>query len=171
MARPRGFMPVSRRSQKTTDWGVGAGGTVLTSLTASGSSILGAGAAPVEPKTIVRTRGLFSASLTVGAAGNGFFGAVGIGIVSQPAFTAGIASMPTPISEAVWEGWMWYSFFDCRTGVNPDDGSSIHRIEVDSKAMRKVSNDDVIFAAIEVVEVGTATLEVQFDTRILLKSP
>ena len=43
------------------------------------------------------------------------------------------------------------------------------RIEVDSKAMRKLEEGIVIFGAMDVTEVGASSMQVLFDTRLLLK--
>ena len=81
--------------------------------------------------------------LTAAAAGDGFFGAVGIGIVTNQAFVAGVTSMPEPFDEVNWDGWMWHFFFDIRSvtatigdGVNAASVSQL--LTIDSKAMRKL---------------------------------
>ena len=43
------------------------------------------------------------------------------------------------------------------------------RVDVDSKAMRKCSVDETIFAVIEVAELGTASLSWSFNSRLLFK--
>ena len=121
---------------------------------------------------MVRTRGLFSATLISGTtAGDGFFGAVGIAKVSDQAFTAGIGSMPTPLSESFWDGWLWHSFFDLRvaSGATENWEGGITRLVIDSKAMRKFDANEVLYAAFDVVLIGTAAMNVFFDTRLLLK--
>ena len=159
------------RSRRLTEWGVGPGGTSVTTLTASGSSILGSGLITTEAATIIRIRGFFSGTLqTAGAIGEGFFGAVGIAKVQTQAFQAGIASLPTPISEADSDAWMWHSFFDIRSGViGASDGSGVVRMEVDSKSMRKFEGvEETMFAAVEVVEIGSVDVDFFFDSRVLL---
>jgi hypothetical protein len=104
------------------------------------------------------------------SAGDGYQGAMGIGLASSAAFTAGIGSLPTPITEAAWDGWLWHRFFSVHGGVA--DGSTnagSYQIEVDSKAMRKVSDEMTIFMAGEFTEIGTALMSVFFDSRMLLK--
>ncbi len=44
-------------------------------------------------------------------------------------------------------------------------------VVVDTKAMRKFPAEMSIYAALEVVEIGTATLNVFFDSRALGKLP
>jgi len=162
----------SRGPRRLTDWVQGPGGTGITSLSASGSAILGSGTGPSKAVTIVRTRGILDAFLTQGtASGDGFFGAVGIGIVATPAFTAGITALPTPITELTWDGWLYHSFISCHLGENVGGNNSAEhqRIEVDSKAMRKLEPGQTVFAAVEVVEIGTGVLSVFFNCRQLFK--
>jgi len=103
-------------------------------------------------------------------------GAVGIGIASLAAVTAGIASVPTPITEQSWEGWLWWSAFGVlATTATEADGvnafSTVAEFELDSKAMRKFGEDMAFFTAIEVVETGTASISVSHDTRMLFALP
>ena len=181
MARSRRFVsasPVRTTSKRQTVWDFGPSDVGQT-LSGTGAAVWVTGiqlASSQQKVTLVRTRGVVSLQLGSGAAiFDGFQGAVGIGIVSLPAFTAGIASMPTPRSDVGWPGWLWHSFFDLRTlsatfsdGVNGGPAAAV-RLEVDSKAMRKFAEDQVIFGAIEVVEQGTSTMRILAETRLLYK--
>ena len=172
MARPRGFSRQDRGPKRLTNWGLGPGSVTAEAFAASTAAILGSGITFGAAGTIVRIRGEFSCMLTsFTGAGDGFQGAVGIGIASSAAFTAGIASLPTPLTEAAWDGWMWHRFFGCRgNGTSPDGvGLGSFRAEIDSKAMRKVSDEMTMFAVAEVVETGTASMLIFLDTRALLK--
>jgi len=164
-----------QRPRRESSWGVGPGGTVTTSIANSSSVLVGGGIVPLtDGITLVRTRGelsLYLSSATAALAG--FQGAFGIGIVEAPAFSAGIASVPTPISEADSENWLYHTFFSC-VAIEPTEtfsnsGSAAVRFSVDSRAMRKFDLAKRIYAAIEVVEVGTAVLQVDFDSRMLFK--
>ena len=126
--------------------------------------------------TIVRIRGLVSLKLTgTDTAGGGFFGALGIGLASTPAFTAGQASLPTPISEVDWPGWIWHQFFSVSSntatiadGVNAVGATQ--NIVIDTKAMRKQGQEMVMFGVIEGSrEGGTATVIMDADCRMLNK--
>ena len=166
-----------QRSQRLTQWGQGPGGLASNSLTGTGSQLLGSAIAFGAAGTVVRIRGWFDAYLSsYTTAGDGFQGAVGIGLVSEAAFDAGIASVPTPITEAAWDGWMWHQFFGAHGGlaagssaVGVGQGVAGVSREIDTKAMRKVSDEMVVFAVIEATEVGTAVLLVNLDSRLLLK--
>jgi len=131
---------------------------------------------------LVRTRGDLSLFLSVAADVAGFHGAFGIGVIGSPAFTAGVASVPTPITEEGWGGWLYHRYFSCFAGgaiatataaqqadqVNATSGA-LH-IEVDSKAMRKLDVNETIYAALEVVLQGASgTLRWTFNSRTLFK--
>ena len=174
MAHSRGSI---RRSQRRrTAWSVGTGGTGLISGASSQSVIAGSGLIPNQDGlTIVRTRGLFDWFLDgPGTAdGDGYFGAFGIGIVTDAAFAAGITAIPTPITEQDWDGWFYHTFLsvhqpDVTFGGSP---AAHQRIEVDSKAMRKIAVGETVVAVIEVVEIGTATFNAFWDSRQLAKLP
>ena len=102
--------------------------------------------------------------------GGGFAGAVGIGLVTDQAFAAGVASVPTPVTESAWDGWIYHRFFDTRAASTATDtfAGSFERWEMDSKAMRKWDEDMTLFAVTEVVEAGVCTLRVRADSRLLV---
>ena len=111
--------------------------------------------------------------ITASAAADGFFGAIGYGITTLAAVTAGVASVPTPLTEGDWDGWLHHQFFDCHLGLaGSADGAGYQRVEIDSKAMRKIPDADYIpFAVVEFVEAGTASLEFNLGTRMLVALP
>ena len=125
----------------------------------------------------MRIRGEFLAFLSLATdALDGFSGAVGIGIATVTAITAGVASVPTPITEAESDNWLWHRFFALKAGgpfiTTADPGGNLStqlRIEIDSKAMRKNPLELALYAAVEVVEVGTATVSFHLDSRVLDK--
>ncbi len=122
--------------------------------------------------TIIRLRGFTELQLTsVGSPGDGFSGALGIGIVTEAAFDIGISAMPTPVTEVEWEGWMYHQWFSLHASDTALDVPPLS-FQIDSKAMRKFGSDMTIFAAIETdFEDGAAVLDVRFATRMLLKLP
>ena len=115
--------------------------------------------------TLVRTRGDLSLFLSIATDVGGYHGAFGIAVASAPAVVAGILSVPTPITEEDWDGWLYHRYFSCFAGgaiaaataaqqadqVNATS-AALH-FEVDSKAMRKLSVDESVYAAIEVIQV------------------
>jgi len=174
-----------RTPRRRSEWGLGPGGSAITQLTGTGSVFLGSGiVSSTLPITVVRIRGellLFLSSAT--AALDGYTGAFGIGRVATSAFSAGITAVPTPVAEQSWEGWLYHRYFSI-TAATPMDGQAATdtdvlnnvtaalRIEVDTKAMRKLEEDEqTIYAALEAVEVGGATLKMFFDSRMLALMP
>jgi len=174
VARRNGFSPRRRSGAGVArDWGFGTGGTGLTTIDSSSSAILGAGVQTTGSElTLLRTRGIVDLFLRggVNAPGDGFFGAVGIAIASDQAFTAGVASLPTPLSEASANVWLWHQYLSVHgEATDVGEASSNQRIEIDSKAMRKFDANQVMYCCIEVVEIGTAELNVFMDSRILFQ--
>ncbi len=179
MAHSRGLRFPSRSAglKRRTAWDDGTGGTTQTAFSGSASIFVGSGLQPtVDGLTIIRWRGYFKVYLTlVTSVNDGFAGAFGIGIVKAPAFAAGIASVPTPLTEASSEDWLYHQFFSIHGPVvsSTDLGSAatVFETEIDSKAMRKVNVDDRLYAAAEFLETGTATGVMWHDSRILAKLP
>ena len=137
-----------------------------------GSLLMTTGAAAgVDGLTLVRTRGELLIRLTAASAiSEGFFGAFGIGVVTVAAFTAGAASVPTPVTEETWDGWLYHTYWQCISqSAGVIENSSWYRKTIDSKAMRKLAVDEIIFAVVEFTEVGTSGVSFNFNSRILMK--
>jgi len=173
MARRRGFPVQSRTQRRVTSWGQGPEDTGTT-LTATGAAVWTSGVAlNLESKaTIVRTRGLITFGIVgaAGADGDRMCGAAGIGIVSTDAFAAG--ATPDAVSDATWPGWLWYAHWDVSDGdIDRDNGavSRYQRIVIDSKAMRKLGQNETVFGSVEAVETGAVSMEFVAQSRILLK--
>ncbi len=124
----------------------------------------------MEGLTIGRIRGHLYVTQAAGtSAGDGFVGAFGICVVTTAAVTAGIASVPTPITEAGFDGWMYWTALAVQfrgTAVGDGPASYVER-EVDVKAMRKNNIDETLIGVFEFMETGTATMEFYFDSRVL----
>ena len=176
MLHRRGLNRVSGANRRRTGWEEGVGGSAITTLTASGSSVLGSALAiGTDGVTMIRTRGFLEMFLTAATtAGDGFTGAIGIGKSTTQAFAVGITALPVPVTDADWDGWLYHQFFSVHSAsalqafTTP---SSVIRMPVESKGMRKAGLDDVFFAVIEVTEIGVSSLSVFFDTRMLFKLP
>ncbi len=180
MALRRGLSRVQTiGARRKTTWGLAPGSTAPVATTTPGSVFIGAAIAfSVDGITVVRIRGRFKAWLNLAtAAQDGFAGAFGIGIASAAAVTAGIASVPTPLSDQSGENWLYWSAFSIKspkafaadTVPVGEVLSANHDEVVDSKAMRKVGTEQVIYTCFEVVEVGTAGMQAYFDGRMLIK--
>ncbi len=135
---------------------------------ASGGATLVASFPFEEPLTIIRTRGMISVKPTSYAVDLSIAGAVGIGVVSAEAFTAGIASVPEPFSDGDWGGWfVWRSFghhYEVLDATSSLLGS--WSMEIDSKAMRKVTPNEVM---VVVAESQVGAFEIFDGTRHLFK--
>jgi len=163
--------------RRRTSWVVGP--TASNISMSSGSQVLwttGVGQL-VDGETLVRVRGVASVFLnSFTAAGDGFFGAMGIAITTDEAFASGAGAVPSPLNDVDWDGWLWHSFFDVR-GVSGTIGDGVNanavyqRIEIDSKAMRKWKAGTTLFGIVDQIESGTAIAEVNADCRILVKLP
>ena len=92
------------------------------------------------PATILRARGSIVATLEAPiAAGDMAKFTFGLGIISTDSFTAG-TSVPDPAGEPDYP-WLWWTEFALTTEVatiNDSFGLHSHRVEVDTKAMRRV---------------------------------
>ena len=113
---------------------------------------------------------------------DGYIGAFGIGMVTDQAFTAGIASIPGPLNDDEWDGWLYHSYFALHASAAigdvvsaaddfPNVQAAALRLEIDSKAMRKTKRGMVMVAAVEVEETGDAVLQWFFNCRQLFKLP
>jgi len=178
MAPRRGFTRTvqTRSPRRQTSWADGYL-AVATAISANGKTLVQGLAltAGVTEATIVRMRGEVLAFLSAGdIALAGFQLGIGMGIVSTDAFNAGAASVPGPLSDQDWEGWMWYQLVQLSSVSSAIQGlvapSAQVRIPVDSKAMRKLSDNEVLALVYETTdEVGVAVAQVSTMTRMLLK--
>ena len=178
-----------RSLRRKTNWAIGpqtAGDGASIAIGSSQALLAANGAQVIESGiTLVRLRGSLNLFLTSAAAlGDGFHGAFGIGIATLPAFTIGVTAVPTPITEESWNGWLYHRYFGIFSGgpiaaataaqeaLQVNSTSAALNFEVDSKAMRKLNTDTVIFAALEVIELGaSSTMEFAFNSRLLVKLP
>ena len=121
--------------------------------------------------TLVRTRGeiLLRLSTTAGGTTDGMGGAVGIAIASENAFGVGITGIMNPFDDSEWDGWIFHSFFHFNGPATL--GSAFQRIEIDSKAMRKIGALDVLYGAVDTIETGVEVIQMVSDTRMLFKIP
>jgi len=173
-----GFPARMSRPRRRTGWQRGTGGTTSTALSSTGAQFVGNAVSVLEDGfTVVRTRGYYQVHLTLATAvNNGFLGAFGIAIASTAAVAAGIGSVPTPLTEQTWEGWLYWSAFAVK-GITATTADGVNALAhytkeiIDSKAMRKIGSDMSLYAAVDVVEGGVSTAELFHDSRMLFKLP
>ncbi len=177
MARGRSFRQgrvfIPRR---TTSWDEGPGSNTLVTYSVSTTTILGAALAVlIGGDTLIRTRGLLTVELqSITSAGDGFGGAVGLGLASTDAVVAGVGSLPNPVDDLDWEGWIWHQFVNVFSAATIEDNWSpgdAQQIQIDSKAMRKADDNLSFFFSGQFTEVGTAEMDVRVDSRMLFKLP
>ncbi len=116
--------------------------------------------------TIVRTRGIVDLHGTTLVADVDFGGAYGICVVSDEAFAAGTASIPRPFDDADWGGWLVWGAFARHQEFLDGTGTALPNWSenIDSKAMRKVGNNETIVA---LVESQTGSFDFAFTFRML----
>ena len=178
---PRGLVRSARgfpqRQRRKTAWDLGPGDTSETLFNATQSLFLGQGFQIIaEGLTLIRIRGQFSMNIeTAAAIGERMIGAFGIAIVTDQAFAAGISAVPTPIDEQLHDSWLFWRAIQLQainvTETFGNAGSGRVEFEVDTKAMRKLTPNDTIYAVVQVVENGTVTANAFFDSRALFKLP
>ena len=156
--------------RRPTSWLTGPA-LIPTSVSAIGNTIFSTGLQILEDGvTLVRTRGevLLRLTTTAGGVTDGVRGAVGIAMASENAFGAGTASLMDPFGDSEWDGWLWHSFFHLAGA--PADLGAVQRLDVDSKAMRKVAALDVLYGAVSLgQESGVEVMYMTADTRQLFK--
>ena len=175
MARGRSFVRGSA-PRRVNKWALGPGSELVTSIATSANTIIGSGVvlATESQVTIVRLRGDLLLYISgIGAALDGYNWAFGIGITNAEAFSVGgAASLPDPHDDSEWDGWFYHKYGTCyspESTLNSGGGPSFMRVEVDSKAMRKWSENYTVFAVLSTTEVGSAIMKVQFNSRMLVK--
>ena len=142
----------TRGPRKATDWSASSALVGPVSIPANTKVLLETFIPIAGGETVIRVRGMFAWTSDQQAASEEQFGAFGICVVSDIAAAAGVASIPSPGEEAAWGGWLYHSFFFSKlafaSGVGIMPGV-MHRIEIDSKAMRKVDEDDRLVVVVE----------------------
>ena len=125
----------------------------------------------LRSSTLVRTRGEIHVGMDPGAIDDTMVVGVGLIVATDQAIAAGAASLPSPIDDGDAD-WLWHGLFGLHaaTIVSGDDwiGQSSRR-EIDSKAMRKVKqNDNLVVVYDSSVLAGSPTADVVIGARFLL---
>jgi len=125
-------------------------------------------AAGLPAPTIVRTRGQLSVKPQSFAADVAIIGAWGIAVVSDQAFGIGITAIPKPFINADWGGWFAWGSFSHRLEFQDATGMIFGPppVEVDSKGMRKVTDNETI---VMIAESQAGALDISMPLRMLLK--
>ncbi len=169
--RKSGFIQRGGAMRRESLW-IGVGRTqttVAASATAALIGVFNAAALALRPFTIVRVRGVWLAHSDQSAASESFQGNLGYAIVSDQASAVGVTAVPTPAtdlgSDMFFVHDMWPGLFDL---VGSSHLSEIRPREYDSKAMRKVNDDQDLAITIE-AGIGDQGCVIDNAARILVK--
>ena len=118
---------------------------------AAGTSILDQTATDDQPVTIIRTRGMLNVISDTVVASEQPFGAFGLAVVSDQAVAIGVTAIPTPYTDADSDLWFVHGYFAAPTAFGTSVGFAnvSMNVEFDSKAMRRMSQDETVVVVIE----------------------
>ena len=150
---------------------IGAGHTTV------GTVIVSTFAVVDDPTTLLRTLGEVTAGFAdqTLTAGDKARVTIGLGIVSADAVAVGATAMPDPASEPEYD-WLWWRPITLFSFGAPTAGSTevfaggegFARIEVSSKAMRKMKPKQTLVLLSEYSDLsGTPAVDVQAGLRFL----
>ena len=167
ITRPSRFVQTPRRTMVWSSNRLGA-----TTLTGSAKTVvlsLTAAELAMRPFTIVRTRvdGLFSTDQA--AVTEAPTGALGGTIVSDQASAIGATAIPGPTSDHDADWYVYQGLtheFTFLSSVGFDDNAGTH-FTIDSKAMRKVGENDDVIWIVQIASAAGAVLNL--EGRFLLK--
>ena len=169
----RRFVP--QRVRRPTFWeGENISQSVTTGASVISTVVSEAELENVPTPTIVRMRGDLLVQVTASAATPGRCNAVlGIKLTTAAALAGGAVETPSTDIGSEWIWWTTVPLILAGGSVaapNSDGRSIVHRVNVDSKAMRKVTlNQVLVLVAQNVVVTSTQTFDVQGTVRVLLK--
>ena len=168
----RSSFPRTGGQRRQTSWEVGPSGSAATSATSNNVFPIAAESL-LDKLTIMRTRGSLLVQYTTGdAVSEGHDWAFGMCIVSQNAAGIGVTAIPDPLIDIGWEGWFVYEMGTVKQTTTTLDLAEVGagvRIEIDSKAMRKLRITDNVVAMFSNTLVGTpGQLRMTLNTRLLV---
>jgi len=160
---------VVRRGPKRGTFWFGSTSTALANVSAAAPAnqvlIAEATLENVPNPTLIRTRGCWYVRNTI-ASSVGTIG-IGIKIVDAVAFAAGALPLPLTNIDDDWLVWSCTTLRGTGTGI---EHLPYERVEIDSKAMRKVGENEVAVIVWEVVSVlNVPVIETAISLRVLLK--
>ncbi len=136
------------------------GGTILGSLSAAGLAL--------RPFTIVRQYIEMQVSSDQAAALETQLGAIGSCVVSDQASAIGVTAVPTPITDHDSDLFMMHGYFAGDQSSIVDRTIPAARKSFDSKAMRKVNEDEDFILVAELDSTGQGFI-IQTAFRFLIK--
>ena len=124
-----------------------------------------------SPSTVVRIRGELYVQSDQTAVAERPFGAIGMAIVSEQARVAGIAALPSPITDEssdlffLWQPWQAAAIVDsAAVAIQP-----MYRFPFESKAMRKIQDGDAVVVTVENAALAGIGAQFLLKFRMLLK--
>ena len=168
----RGFSrPLRQGQRRATEWIASADINAVASLggglSVLQSAILSSVNLDLVPSTIVRTRGFIFVQSDQAAASEQQLGAIGFSVVSEQAAAAGVASVPSPITDETSEMFFLWQPFAFSHGAGTVDSQRGGMVDFDSRAMRKWQDGEAIAVVIE--NAGTFGIEFWLKFRMLVK--
>ena len=124
---------------------------VATTLTTPGGTITNSASAAVlalRPFTIIRVHMEIFVISDQAAAIEQQAGAYGLAVVSDQALAIGITAVPTPVTDMGSDLWFLHQIYFVNSSSLTDRSMPGQKYSIDSKAMRKVNDDqDIAFVA------------------------
>ena len=148
------------------DWGGFSFGPVTLTTT---QAILGNNLLDIEPVTLVRSRGFLLIKGTPDAIADNAVVSLGLIVVSDNAAAVGGTSVPGPGNDPD-APWIWHQFVPLQagsTGLLGDDIGSVVRVEIDSKAQRKLGINETLILVGETSSGTYSSITVNGGVRAL----
>ena len=156
----RGSLPAPKR-QIANDGVTGLNNARMTFGAAlSATVLLGAQQLAIPAATLVRTRGsLLVRVIAAGDVDDVLGGAFGLIVASNQAFAAGVASLPSPVTEIEndWVVWVPVTLNADLGSTNPLEPAAFQRVEFDSRGMRKMKLGESLVGVFEMFQSGGTT--------------
>ena len=173
MAHPRGSRTLVRAPRRPMFWeGASVFDQVATGAVSSFVIVSEAILENIPLPTVIRTRGEFVVRASaIGASGAQAIFSMGLIIQSARSIAAGVGGMPVPFG-GIGSDWFVHRMIPMQVEMVANEDSNQHnvRFEIDSKAMRKVDNNQGIVIVFQNTAVAsTVTFEVVGALRLLFK--
>ena len=171
MARKTGLVRRGNQMRRETVW---FGGGLAVTGVGTGTSVLlaslNAAALALRPFTVVRTRGLLHARSDQIIAAENYDVSYGMAVVSDQAIAAGVASIPTPLTEQATDYWFVYEQIFGRLEFSTAAAyiEAGHERILDSKAARRVDIGQDI-AIVAEGSAGSGGVNLTDSFRMLVK--
>ncbi len=117
-----------------------------------------------EAETVLRTHGFVAAELNAGGVSERATIAVGLAIISARSASVGATAVPRPATDGSYP-WLWHGWLFITSGAEAAivNENLLDRRDIDSKAMRKVKEDEVMVLVLEVCESVDQAGEARVD--------